>query len=55
MKKTASCKDGQLPKSEDSAATLQSKTVKTPKEATWDEWFDEEKGSSDFMFLREQS
>ncbi|MGG2022135.1 hypothetical protein AB1J88_19065 [Pseudomonas sp. S8] len=54
MKKTA-CKDGQLPKSEDSAAPLQSKTVKTPKETTWDKWFDEEKGSSDFMLLREQS
>lgn len=54
MRKAASYKE-RSSKSEDSTATLQSKTVKTPKETTWDEWFDEEKGSSDFMLLREQS
>lgn len=55
MKKTDSCEEGQLTKTKDSAARLQNDADNLPKPTTWDEWFDEEKCSSDFMGSREQS
>lgn len=55
MKTADSREDGQIPKAEDSAADLESDPVKSLKQPTWDEWFDGEKCSSDFMLSREQS
>jgi len=55
MKTADSREDGQIPKTEDSEATFESDPVKSLKQTTWDEWFDGEKCSPDFMLSREQS
>ncbi|MBK5526271.1 hypothetical protein JFT91_07560 [Pseudomonas sp. TH08] len=55
MKTTDSCKGEQIPKAEDTAAIFESEPVKSLKQTTWDEWFDGEKCSPDFMLSREQS
>jgi hypothetical protein len=55
MKTADSREDGQIPKTEDSAAIPTNEPVKSLKQLAWDEWFDGEKCSSDFMLSREQN
>ena len=55
MKTADSSEDGEIPKTEDSAAIPTNESFKSLKQLAWDEWFDEEKCSSDFMLSREQN
>ncbi|CAI8917466.1 transposase [Pseudomonas sp. IT-347P] len=56
MKTADSREDGEIPKTEDSAAIPKNEPVKSLKQTTWDEWFDDgEKCSPDFTLSREQS
>ncbi len=56
MKTADSSEDGEIPKTEDSAAIPTNEPFKSLKQLAWDEWFDDgEKRSPDFMLSREQS
>lgn len=54
MNKTDSCEDEQSLETNDSGA-LQSDTRSRSTPITWDEWFEAENCSSDFMASRDQS